>query len=288
MMRSKPMLWGAALAIALGSSAAFANVVVVKSLGPSAKAYPPGKTLPPSAKITLQGGDIVTLLGPSSAQTLRGPGNFDAGQISLASAAGQRGRFGALRAAEVAHNPSIWDIDVTQSGKVCVVDAKKLQLWRPDSDGVSNVEIHTADGQSQKLSWAAGKAVASWPSALPVKTGAQYQILVRNRRQEQPRRRDGRAGAERPRRDCEDTDRERMPEPARPAGRKREQKRQVGAHERPFGPSVCQAGADFGTMPSRCLAAASMSLNRGSSRMGSRSGSTSRCLMIVGLISSAK
>ena len=177
MMRSKPMLWGAALAIALGSSAAFANVVVVKSLGPSAKAYPPGKTLPPSAKITLQGGDVVTLLGPSSAQTLRGPGNFDAGQISLASAAGQRGRFGALRAAEVAHNPSIWDIDVTQSGKVCVVDAKKLQLWRPDSDGVSNVEIHTADGQSQKLSWAAGKAVASWPSALPVKTGAQYQIL---------------------------------------------------------------------------------------------------------------
>src|SRR6476619_68387 len=127
-MRAKPMLWGAAVAIALSSSAAMANVVVVKSLGPSAKAYPPGKTLPPSAKISLVGGDVVTVLGPSSAQTLRGPGNFDAGQVSLASAAGQRGRFGALRAAEVAHNPSIWDIDVTQSGKVCVTDAKNVKL----------------------------------------------------------------------------------------------------------------------------------------------------------------
>jgi len=175
-MRAKPMLWGAAVAIALSSSAALANVVVVKSLGPSAKSYPPGKTLPPNAKITLQGGDIVTVLGPSSAQTLRGPGNFDAGQVSLASAAGQRGRFGALRAAEVAHNPSIWDIDATQSGKVCVVDAKKVQLWRPDTDDSADVQIRSADGQSQKLSWASGKSLAAWPNAMPVKTGTQYQI----------------------------------------------------------------------------------------------------------------
>jgi hypothetical protein len=175
MMRGKPMLWGAAVAIALCSTAALANVVVVKSLGPSAKAYPPGKTLPPNAKITLQGGDVVTVLGPSAAQTLRGPGNFDASQVSLASAAGQRGRFGALRAAQVAHNPSIWDIDVTQSGKVCVTNASKVQLWRPDSDGAATVQIHTADGQSQKLSWVAGKALTSWPAALPVKNG-QYQI----------------------------------------------------------------------------------------------------------------
>src|ERR1700754_4805513 len=105
-MRGKLWLAGAATALFMGSSA-FASVVVVKSLGPSAKAYPPGKTLPESAKITLQGGDVVTVLGPASAQTLRGPGNFAAGQMALASA--ERGRFGALRASEVAKNPSIWD-----------------------------------------------------------------------------------------------------------------------------------------------------------------------------------
>src|SRR5436305_8085847 len=149
MMRSKLMLWGAAAAIALTSTAVMANVVIVKSLGPSAKAYPPGKTLSESAKITLQGGDIVTVLGPASAQTLRGPGNFDAKQVTLASAASKRGRFGALRAAEVAHNPSIWDIDVSQSGKICITDASKVQLWRPDSETPISAEIRTGDGKSQ-------------------------------------------------------------------------------------------------------------------------------------------
>ena len=176
MMRAKPMLWGAAVAIALSSTAALANVVVVKSLGPSAKDYPPGKTLPPSAKITLQGGDVITVLGPSSAKTLRGPGNFDAGQISLASAAGQRGRFGALRAAEVAHNPSIWDIDVTQSGKICVTNASQVQLWRPDSESEVKINIRSSEGKSQEVNWAAGKSVSAWPAALPVKSGAEYQI----------------------------------------------------------------------------------------------------------------
>ena len=83
-MMRRAMLWGTAAAIAFASTAGVANVVVVKSLGPSAKAYPPGKTLPETAKISLQGGDVVTVLGPASAQTLRGPGNFDAKQIALA------------------------------------------------------------------------------------------------------------------------------------------------------------------------------------------------------------
>ena len=86
-MRGKLMLWGAAVAVALGSTAAMGSVVVVKSLGPSSKAYPPGKTLPESAKINLQGGDVVTLLGPGSAATLRGPGNFPAGSVAMNSAA---------------------------------------------------------------------------------------------------------------------------------------------------------------------------------------------------------
>jgi hypothetical protein len=172
----KAMLWGTAVAIAFGSTAAVANVVVVKSLGPSAKAYPPGKTLSESAKITLQGGDVVTVIGPASAQTLRGPGNFDAKQMTLASAAGQRGRFGALRAAEVAHNPSIWDINASEGGTICVADASKLQLWRPDSETAATVEIRSADGRSQQLSWAAGSALTAWPAALPIKTGASYQL----------------------------------------------------------------------------------------------------------------
>jgi len=172
----KLMLRGTAVAIALGSTAGLANVVVVKSLGPSARVYPPGKTLPESAKINLQGGDVVTVIGPASAQTLRGPGNFDAKQVALASAAGQRGRFGALRAAEVAQNPSIWDVDANAGGKVCVANPAKLQLWRSDSEGPATVQIRSVDGKSQQLTWAAGKALAPWPATLPIKSGSQYSV----------------------------------------------------------------------------------------------------------------
>lgn len=175
-MRGKLLISGAVVAALLGSSAAVASVVVVKSLGPSAKAYPPGKTLPESAKITLQGGDVVTVLGPAAAQTLRGPGNFAAGQMTLASAESKRGRFGALRASDIVKNPSIWDIDVTQSGKMCVTNASKIQLWRPESESAVKISIRSADGKSQDLDWAAGKASTMWPAAMPVASGAEYQI----------------------------------------------------------------------------------------------------------------
>lgn len=175
-MSGKLWLAGAAVAAILISSPAVASVVVVKSLGPSSKAYPPGKTLAESAKISLQGGDVVTVLGPGSAQTLRGPGSFAAGQVTLASAESKRGRFGALRASEVAQNPSIWDIDVSQSGKVCVTNASKVQLWRPETEGAVKVSIRSAEGKSQDVDWAAGKASAMWPAALPIASGAEYQI----------------------------------------------------------------------------------------------------------------
>jgi hypothetical protein len=175
-MRAKLWLLGAAAAVALSSTAAVASVVVVRSLGPSSKAYPPGKTLPESANISLKGGDVVTVLGPNSAQTLRGPGNFEAGQATLASAAGKRGRFGALRTAEIARNPSIWDLDVTQSGKVCVNNEGKLKLWRPNTDSSIKITIRASDGKAQELSWPAGKASALWPAVLPVANAAEYQI----------------------------------------------------------------------------------------------------------------
>ena len=174
-MRSKLWLVGAAAAVALSSTAAMASVVVVRSLGPSAKAYPPGKTLPESASISLKGGDVVTLLGPSSAQTLRGPGNFNAKSVTLASAAGKRGRFGALRTADVVRNPSIWDLDVTQSGKMCVTKGGKLNLWRPDAQAAAKLNIRSADGKVQAVDFAPGKTAIAWPAAMPL-ADAEYQI----------------------------------------------------------------------------------------------------------------
>ena len=180
-MRLKPRGWTAAVMLGLASTSALASVVVVKSRGPSAKAYPPGKTLTSATKVTLKSGDVVTILGPGSVRTLRGPGSFDTTQVGLEEASSQRGRFGAMRTGSVAHSPSLWDIDVTQSGKVCVTDAKKLQLWRPQSDGAESVELRPANGSAQKLSWASGKALAAWPATVAVADGGSYEIAWADR-----------------------------------------------------------------------------------------------------------
>jgi len=175
---TKLMLAGAAALVAVPQIAS-AAVVIVRSAGAAAKAYPPGKALPENASIKLGDGDMVTVLGPNSARTLRGPGVFAAGATdrqTLAMAAGRRARFGALRTGDVARNPSLWDIDVTQSGKLCVTDPAKLMLWRPEKDEALKLSIRSSDGKVQTLDWAAGKATVAWPRALPVNAGAQYQI----------------------------------------------------------------------------------------------------------------
>jgi hypothetical protein len=166
--------------VAIPSAAVAGKVVVVRSAGAAAKAYPPGKALPDSSSIKLESGDMVTLLGPSSARTLRGPGVFVASaadRSSVATAAGRRSRFGALRTGQVAKNPSLWDLDVTRSGTMCVADTGKLKLWRPEADAAAKLNIRGA-GKQQSIDFAPGEVAVAWPSGLPVSDGTEYQIEV--------------------------------------------------------------------------------------------------------------
>ena len=63
---ARPVLAGAVvMGLAAGSliaPTAQAATIVVRSNGPSAGAYPPGKSLPTGAAITLRAGDVVTVL----------------------------------------------------------------------------------------------------------------------------------------------------------------------------------------------------------------------------------
>jgi len=170
----------AGFGLAMASTAAIAaNVMVVRSSGPSAKVYPPGKTIPTSAKIALQPGDSITLIGSNSARTLRGPGTFPAsasGSESLAMVANRRSRFGALRAADYPQNPSPWNVDVSKGGKICVVDPASIMLWRPYATDTVELRILPASGAPQTIEWAAGQATAKWPAALPVADGSSYKL----------------------------------------------------------------------------------------------------------------
>ena len=170
-----------ACALAIVPGAVLAKAVVVRSVGPSAKAYPPGKALPDSAKIALQPGDSVTIVGGNSARTLRGPGTFPAaagGAQELAMAASRRTRFGALRSGELDLNPSPWNLDVTQSGTVCAAAGAALTMWRPESAEAAKLTISPASGKAAVIAWPAGKSTADWPASLPIADGKEYRLSL--------------------------------------------------------------------------------------------------------------
>lgn len=177
MSGSRLLKIGAAMLALSAASASMATVLVVRAAGPSAKVYPPGKALPESAKIQLRQGDSLMLLNTNGARTLRGPGTFAvaASTGDLSSAASRRARFSAMRSGDIPLNPSPWNLDITQSGKLCVANPAKLTLWRPQKDDPIKLTIKGGGGE-QTLDWAAGQDTIAWPSALPITSGAEYQL----------------------------------------------------------------------------------------------------------------
>jgi hypothetical protein len=172
-----------AIAALLAATAmpAAAAVLVVRSSGPSAAAYPAGRSLPDNARLTLRAGDAVIVLGPGGTRAFRGPGVYSpsaaaqAGGPTLAN--GQRARIGAVRdAGIVPHSPTIWHVDVSQSGNFCLSSPTHVMLWRPDSSGPATFTITPANGAPRNLRWAGGQATANWPAAVPITNGATFSI----------------------------------------------------------------------------------------------------------------
>jgi hypothetical protein len=169
---------GACFAIAASASA---KTLVVRSAGPSAKAYPPGKALPDTAKISLQAGDSVTVLSPGSKRTLRGPGTFPAGSASaegLSMAAARRTRFGAMRTGDLTLNPSPWNLDVTQSGTICVASSGGLKMWRPNSEEAAKLSISGDSAPATTIDWPAGKSTIEWPASVKIANGSEYKLAM--------------------------------------------------------------------------------------------------------------
>ncbi len=178
-----------ALAVLLAAStgSAAANVLVVRASGPSAGSYPPGRSLPDDARIALRGGDTLVVLDARGTRTFRGPGNFSpaiaarAGDQTAQNSTGRRARIGAVRSAGlVSSSPTtIWHLDVSQSGNMCVTDPRDVTLWRADSSQAATLDISGPDGASRQVQWPAGSATLTWPSDLPIADNVQYQLRQR-------------------------------------------------------------------------------------------------------------
>lgn len=176
MIPIKPICAAAALAIAatgIGVSTPAQAGVVVKSSGPSASEFPVGRKLPDDSSITLRQGDRVTVLTSTGTRVITGPGTHRVGgrgtskrsvfAILTRQRAGTRVRTGAVRGengVSEAVNPNLWNLDVTQGGRMCLANPSLINLWRPDpsreatyifGSSVSSFHVHVTfdEGVSQ-------------------------------------------------------------------------------------------------------------------------------------------
>lgn len=177
------------LAFLIGSmaTAAAADILVVRSTGPSAKAYPPGKSIPEASRLALKAGDMLVVLDGRGTRTIRGPGNFAAGVAqsaaqpmqTAAATPARRARIGAVRGAGTASPPrpaTLWQVDVSKSSNICLADPRNVALWRADATKPVTLTISREGGPSQTVKWPAGEATLSWPSNLPIADGPQYNL----------------------------------------------------------------------------------------------------------------
>ena len=178
---ARPLLAAALLASA---TAAAADILVVRSTGPSARSFPPGKRLPETARITLRASDQVVVLDGRGTRIIRGPGTFTAGApaigriASAGPAAQRRARIGAVRGVEAGEPrpPSIWHVDVARSSNICVADVSTVTLWRADPAAALTLAIAGQGGRGRQIVWQRGASTLAWPSDLPVADGSEYRL----------------------------------------------------------------------------------------------------------------
>ncbi|MBL8649455.1 MAG: hypothetical protein JNL35_03525 [Sphingopyxis sp.] len=114
-------------------SAAMAQMVVVRSSGPSALAYPAGRKMSRDAKLLLRTGDQVELLDTGQIRTLRGPGTVRAGDtasamVAMASPSGMA-RVGAVRGGSGGGRPAGIVFETSPpSGEVLLVSAFAFRI----------------------------------------------------------------------------------------------------------------------------------------------------------------
>lgn len=179
-----------AAAILLGSaaSAAAADILVVRSTGPSAKSFQPGKSIPETASINLKAGDSLVVLDGRGTRTLRGPGTFSAGGptatserksalAAMTTGPQRRARIGAVRSVSAApRSPSIWHVDIARSSTICLAEPSGVTLWRADASQPVTLTVTGSDGTSQKLAWEKGAPTLVWPSDFAIQEGATYRL----------------------------------------------------------------------------------------------------------------
>lgn len=173
-----------------GATTALAETIVVKASGPSARTYPPGKSIPDNSKLALRAGDAITILDGRGTRILKGPGTFSTtASTSTNSSIGallrntgtRQVRTGAVRgvnSGSTARPPNVWLIDATKTGTVCYAGTDPVSLWMPAKEAGGAVTLtRVADGKAVPVALRPWQSVRSWPMTdLPLADGAQFRV----------------------------------------------------------------------------------------------------------------
>ncbi len=188
----------AVAALTLGVPGLAQAAIVVASSGPSAAAFQVGRKLPDNASVTLRTGDTVTILDSHGTRVLRGGGTFaiapgaaapDKGSTFAAltmQRAASRVRTGAVRAglgSQPPASPNLWFVDLTKSGRRCVVAGQPVRLWRLATDKAAAFTVAPAATAKPgfTVSFPVGAMVAPWDTAaLPLSDGGMYSVAQAN------------------------------------------------------------------------------------------------------------
>lgn len=179
-----------AAATLLAAAPAAAEAIVVKSAGPSARSYPPGRSIPDNSKVTLKQGDTLTILDGQGTRVFRGPGVFattattranTAAGVILRNTGTRQVRTGAVRGTSgpsAPKPPNVWLVDTSKTATVCYAGNDPVSMWAPPREQAANLTItRLSDGKSVPVSLRPGQSVKGWPMAeLPIADGAQFRV----------------------------------------------------------------------------------------------------------------
>jgi hypothetical protein len=180
---------------AMFASAQAAPVVVLSStLGD----LPPGSIVDGATKITVPAGGLVMINDATgSTRTLVGPYAGPIGETAVAESAGgseianslsrliasrddQQAKLGAVRAAPTqrVHEPEL--LTVANSATQCVFAGEPISLWRPTTlDANTRLTIRDVEtGAAVIRTWRRGTTEIEWPTDLPMRDSAKYQISL--------------------------------------------------------------------------------------------------------------
>lgn len=186
---SKRIGFRIALGLLAGMTAtsAVAEVLVLRSVGPSHSRYPAGRRFPDNANFLLRNGDVLSVLTPQGTRVFRGEGVFSANRSypgERQSAAQVRVDIGGTRGpdAEAGAAPSmpesVWSFAAYAQGNLCFPAGTRPMLWRSNPREAITMVVADAGGREHRVAWPAGETVVAWPASLAVTANAPYRLRM--------------------------------------------------------------------------------------------------------------